>query len=103
MSQYILDTDHISLILRNHPQVIANASRHSISVTIITVQELFNGWMGKINDPWAINNLPQLYSKLSITVIKLSSNVSGSASKRIPICAKSSKISSARRERFKLR
>ena len=35
MSQYILDTDHISLILRNHPQVIANASRHSISVTII--------------------------------------------------------------------
>lgn len=68
MSQYILDTDHISLILRNHPQVIANASRHSISVTIITVQELFNGWMGKINDPCAINNLPQLYSKLSITV-----------------------------------
>ena len=43
MSQYILDTDHISLILRNHPQVIANASRHSISVTIITVQELFSG------------------------------------------------------------
>ena len=64
MSQYILDTDHISLILRNHPQVIANASLHSISVTIITVQELFNGWMGKINDPSAINNLPQLYSKL---------------------------------------
>ncbi|MDY7050382.1 MAG: hypothetical protein RPG89_17665 [Microcystis panniformis WG22] len=43
MSQYILDTDHISLILRNHPQVIANASRHSISFTIITVQELFSG------------------------------------------------------------
>jgi hypothetical protein len=43
VSQYILDTDHISLILRNHPQVIANASRHSISVTIITVQEVFSG------------------------------------------------------------
>ena len=68
MPQYILDTDHISLILRNHPQVIANASPHSISVTIITVQELFNGWMGKINAPSAIHNLPQLYSKLSITV-----------------------------------
>lgn len=52
MSQYILDTDHISLILRNHPQIIANASRHPITVTIITVQELFNGWMGKINDPY---------------------------------------------------
>lgn len=68
MPQYILDTDHTSLILRNHPQVIANASHHSINVTIITVQELFNGWMGKINDPSAINNLPQLYLKLSITV-----------------------------------
>lgn len=68
MSQYILDTDHISLILRNHPRVIANVSLYPITVTIIIVQELFNGWMGKINDPSAIHNLPQLYSKLSITV-----------------------------------
>ncbi|MGK7945090.1 MAG: type II toxin-antitoxin system VapC family toxin, partial [Microcystaceae cyanobacterium] len=41
---------------------------YHISATIITVQELFNGWIGKINDPSAINNLPKLYSKLSITV-----------------------------------
>jgi tRNA(fMet)-specific endonuclease VapC len=32
------------------------------------VQELFNGWMGRINDPSQIDNLPALYSKLSITI-----------------------------------
>jgi tRNA(fMet)-specific endonuclease VapC len=65
---YILDTDCISLILYNHPQLTANALKHQIAITIITVQELFNGWVGKINDPSQINNLPALYSKLSITV-----------------------------------
>lgn len=68
MSQYILDTDHVSLILYNHPQVIANASLHQIYVTIITVQELFNGWVGRINDPSLVHNLPALYTKLSTTV-----------------------------------
>ncbi|MDZ8055759.1 MAG: type II toxin-antitoxin system VapC family toxin [Aulosira sp. ZfuVER01] len=68
MSQYILDTDHVSLILCNHPQVLANASLHQIAVTVITVQELFNGWIGKINEPSSVHNLPALYSKLSTTV-----------------------------------
>ena len=68
MSRYILDTDHVSLILCNHPQVTANASLHQIAVTVITVQELFNGWIVKINDPSAVHNLPTLYSKLWPTV-----------------------------------
>lgn len=68
MSRYILDTDHVSLILCNHTQVTANASLHQIAVTIITVQELFNGWIGKINEPSSVHNLPALYSKLSTTV-----------------------------------
>lgn len=68
MCQYILDTDHVSLILYNHPQVIANASLHKIAVTVITVQELFNGWIGRINEPSQINNLPAFYTKLWTTV-----------------------------------
>ncbi|MEG4420932.1 type II toxin-antitoxin system VapC family toxin [Microcoleus sp. LAD1_D5] len=64
----ILDTDHVSLILQNSPQVITNAAKHEISVTIVTVQELFNGWVGKINDPSLVHNLPGLYSKLWTTV-----------------------------------
>jgi tRNA(fMet)-specific endonuclease VapC len=68
MSQYILDTDHVSLFLYHHPQVIARANRETIHVTIITVQELFNGWVGRINDPSQVNHLPALYSKLWITL-----------------------------------
>ena len=66
--KFILDTDHVSLILQNSPQVIANAAKHEISVTIVTVQELFNGWVGRINDPSLVDNLPGLYSKLWTTV-----------------------------------
>ncbi|MDF5731832.1 MAG: type II toxin-antitoxin system VapC family toxin [Rhizonema sp. PD38] len=68
MSQYILDTDHVSLILSNDPKVTAKASIHEIAVTIITVQELFNGWVSRINDPSQVNNLPTLYTKLCTTV-----------------------------------
>jgi tRNA(fMet)-specific endonuclease VapC len=68
VSRYILDTDHVSLILLNHPQVTATAAQEQIAVTIITVQELFNGWVGRVNDPSQIDNLPALYSKFSITV-----------------------------------
>lgn len=68
MSRYILDTDHVSLILYNHPQVLSNAQQYQAEVTIITVQELFNGWIGKINDPSRINNLSALYSRLWTTV-----------------------------------
>jgi len=65
---YILDTDCVSLILYNHPQIVAKAKNNQIAITIITVQELFNGWIGRINDPSQINNLNPLYSKLWITV-----------------------------------
>ncbi len=68
MSRYILDTDCVSLILYNHPHVTANATKHQIAVTIVTVQELFNGWVGRINDPSLVHNLPGLYSKLWTTV-----------------------------------
>jgi tRNA(fMet)-specific endonuclease VapC len=65
---YVLDTDHVSLILFNHPQVTAIAAKERIAVTIITVQELFNGWIVRVNDPSQINNLPALYSKLWTTM-----------------------------------
>ncbi|MGB3691208.1 MAG: hypothetical protein WBG70_20420 [Spirulinaceae cyanobacterium] len=68
MRQYILDTDCVSLIFYNHPQIIAKTTQYQIAVTIITVQELFNGWVGKINDPSLAHKLPQLYSKLWTTV-----------------------------------
>jgi tRNA(fMet)-specific endonuclease VapC len=51
VSKYLLDTDSVSLILYNHPQIIAKAKNNQIAITIITVQELFNGWIIRINDP----------------------------------------------------
>ncbi len=40
----------------------------SVSVTIITVQELFNGWTSRINDPKQADRLVHLYTKLWLVV-----------------------------------
>jgi len=64
----ILDTDHVPLILHNSPQVITNVAKHEISVTIVTVEELINGWVGRRNDPSLVHNLPGRYYPLSTTV-----------------------------------
>lgn len=68
MPLFILDTDHVSLILSRHSQVIMIAEQNQTAITIITVQELFNGWVGKINDPALVQRLPILYSRLWTTI-----------------------------------
>ena len=59
MTLWIIDTDHISLFLAGNKSVIAQVAEHSdnVAITIITVQELFNGWNGKLNDPRQANKL----------------------------------------------
>jgi len=66
MTLWILDTDHTSLFFAGNPSVIPRISEHSdnIAITIITVQEIFNGWNGRLNDPRQANNLNILYTKL---------------------------------------
>ena len=66
MSLWILDTDHVSLFLAGNKSVIAQVAKHSndVVITVITVQELFNGWNRKLNDPKEANNLSHLYTKL---------------------------------------
>jgi tRNA(fMet)-specific endonuclease VapC len=68
--RYLLDTDHVSLILRGHPGVSAIARQHDCSVTIVTVQELFNGWTGRINNA-SLDDMPGLYNKLWFTMTYL--------------------------------
>ncbi|MGP1382197.1 MAG: hypothetical protein ACTS2F_01490 [Thainema sp.] len=48
MSRWILDTDHVSLLLAGHPQVSRRVAAvgADVAITIVTVQELFNGWVG---------------------------------------------------------
>ena len=56
--RYLLDTDHISLLQRNHPQVKARLqtlTEKDYGVSIISFQEQFKGWLTVIsnseNDP----------------------------------------------------
>ncbi len=66
MSKWILDTDHASLFLAGNKSIIAAVAKHSndVSITLITVQELFNGWVGRLNAPTQANNITYLYTKL---------------------------------------
>ena len=68
MPNYIMDTDHTSYILRGDPSVIEHAQQYDAAITIITVQELFNGWVSRANDPKQAARLIEIYAKLSTTV-----------------------------------
>jgi len=70
---YILDTDHVSLWLEDHPTVRSKATEFEadLAITIVTVQELFNGWVGRLNDPAQANHQVRLYAKLSRIVAYL--------------------------------
>jgi tRNA(fMet)-specific endonuclease VapC len=69
MSLYILDTDHVSLLLQGNQAVISKVAQvyQNLAITIVTVQEIFNGWVVKINDRTESANLVNLYTKLWIT------------------------------------
>ena len=70
MNRWVLDTDHVSLVLRGNQTVIEKSALHfpHVVITIIIVQELFNGWIGRINQETDPNGLVRLYSKLLQTV-----------------------------------
>jgi hypothetical protein len=57
VQRYIMDTDHVSYILRGDLSVIENAKYYNAAITIITVQELFNGWVSRANDPKQVDRL----------------------------------------------
>lgn len=66
MSLLILDTDHVSLLLAGNSvlrQRVRFVSR-DLALTIVTVQEVFNGWMALINNPADAENLIELYTRL---------------------------------------
>jgi tRNA(fMet)-specific endonuclease VapC len=66
MTLAILDTDSASLFLSGNVRLINRITQRvpHIATTIITVQELYNGWSGRINDPAEATNLVRLYGKL---------------------------------------
>ncbi|MFK0730712.1 MAG: type II toxin-antitoxin system VapC family toxin [Gloeotrichia echinulata GP01] len=70
MSLWVLDTDHVSLLLERHPQVSRRVPQMGaeVAISIVTVQELFNGWVVRINAAREVKDVVRLYGKLSRTV-----------------------------------
>jgi tRNA(fMet)-specific endonuclease VapC len=67
MSLLVLDTDHISLVLRGHPQVTArlqSLDSEQWAITIISVQEIFNGWIVNLNNPRFKDRQVEFYTRL---------------------------------------
>lgn len=63
---WILDTDHASLFLAGNKAIVTAVDKHykNVAITVVTVQELFNGWVGRLNNPAQAQNLTLLYTKL---------------------------------------
>ena len=66
MTLYVLDTDHVSMWLEDHPVICENIAQHrsNLVITIVTVQEIFNGWISRINHPSEASRQVSLYAKL---------------------------------------
>ena len=67
MNLWILDTDHTTFFLKGNPSVtnkVTQLSLINMAISVITVQEMFNGWVGQINNPENSSNLVWLYSNL---------------------------------------
>ncbi|NJN92034.1 MAG: type II toxin-antitoxin system VapC family toxin [Leptolyngbyaceae cyanobacterium SL_5_14] len=70
MSLWILDTDHVSLLLVGHPQISRRVTElgSDVAITVVTVQELFNGWVVQINNAREAKDFVRLYGKFSRTI-----------------------------------
>ena len=71
MSEYALDTDTATLLLRGHAQVCARAAAveaEQLSVTIITVEEILSGWYSQIRRAKKDEHLLRAYASLQQAV-----------------------------------
>lgn len=70
MTLWILDTDTTSLLLRRHPQVSqeVQSAGANVAISIVTAQELFNGWVVRINNAKSSEELIRLYDRFAGTI-----------------------------------
>lgn len=67
MSLFVLDTDHLTLLRRGHPEVVAHvaATRPSdLAITIISVEEQFRGWFTQVRKSRDAARLARAYQGL---------------------------------------
>ena len=74
MKRYLVDTDLFSLFLLRHPEVVVSVERHemdSVSTSIITVEEMWHGWMAAISKSKTAEHLARVYQRFTNTINEL--------------------------------
>ena len=74
MTYYLLDTDIFSLFLQNDANVVRGVIAHlssPMAVSIITVQEVWDGWAAAIAQAKTADRLAATYARLTETVNEL--------------------------------
>jgi tRNA(fMet)-specific endonuclease VapC len=67
MALRLLDTDHISLALRGNFKItdrLKSLNRTEWAVSVVSIQEIFNGWIVSLNDPRYREQQVELYTRL---------------------------------------
>ena len=71
MSQYVLDTDIITLYQHGHPRVVKQVLAHAvaqIAIAVISVEEELTGWYTKLRQSRKHDELARAYQRLSEAV-----------------------------------
>jgi tRNA(fMet)-specific endonuclease VapC len=74
VNRYLIDTDTFSLYLQHNPAVVGAMVRHlsdQIVVSVITVQEIWNGWANVIARAKTPDQVAAAYSRLTDTLNEL--------------------------------
>ncbi|MCP4654178.1 MAG: type II toxin-antitoxin system VapC family toxin [bacterium] len=67
MTLFVLDSDHVSLFQRNHPQVVQRVRAvppQNLAVTVVTVEEQMRGWLNAIRRASSGSALTSAYTHL---------------------------------------
>lgn len=76
MTRFLLDTDTVSLYLRNHPFVCGAIVAHlgdELLISVITVEELWDGWQSVIRKAKTPPEVGAAYTRLTDTLNELRS------------------------------
>ena len=74
MTRYLLDTDTCTHLLRHHPAVVLAVAAHlptELVVSIITVEELWDGWQAVIRKAKTPPQVAAAYTRLTDTIHEL--------------------------------
>jgi tRNA(fMet)-specific endonuclease VapC len=75
MSLFVLDTDTLTLLQKNHPNVVQHVAAHrsaDVMITVISVEEQLSGWYALVRQAKKKDALARAYQHLANTTTFLS-------------------------------